>query len=273
MKQITYIFILFILGLSSCDYVSEIRFKEAIINGNQLADSGKHLLAIAEFNDAQSYNDSSYISYYNTGNSLLKLHLLDSSSFIQSLALSKTYDSLNSSKIYYQLGNINLTRHLLLENVVNNNLSYIDSVKQEENLAIQERIRINIATDSLLKTNDSILKNQSKILQTAKRDYINSLSQNHLNDSAQYNYIYTLHLIKKEEDSRNNDKKDEEKKEPTKFALKKKEEAINLIKKNQFKKAYNILNDALQTDETVKNFNELIEKLKDVTEIIEKNEQ
>lgn len=272
MKAFVYIssFIL-IATLSSCEYVSEVRFKEAIVNGNKMLDSNRYKKALDYYTLAKNYNDSSYLSYYNAGYTLNQLFLMDSSSMEYQSGLIHTNDSLINSNIYYQLGNINLKRHVLLENQVNDNLLFMDSIQGNEEASIQERIRTNIAVDSLLKTNDSILKNQEQILQSAKQHYISSLSYNHLNDSSQYNYIYTLHLLQKEKDSKGEDKKDEKKKEPTKFALKKKEEALKLIKNNEFKRAYNLLNNALQQDETIGNFNQLMQKLKDITEIIDKH--
>ena len=245
-KEIYIGFIVLTSLLSSCDYVSEIRYKKAIIEGNQLSDSSRYSKSINEYRKAITYNDTAYQAYFNSGNSFASLNLDDSASFEFSKALLCSNDSLINSDIYYQLGNINLQKHQWLENQVNYNLSYMDSIQGNKEASITERIRTNIAVDSLLKNNDSILKNQETILQTAKQDYINSLGFNYKNDSAQYNYIFTLHQLKKDEESKNDDKKDEEKKEPTKFALKKKEDALKLIKQNEFKTAYNLLNNALQ---------------------------
>lgn len=272
MKLTSYIAFCLLITFSSCDYISNVQYKNAIIEGNKAVDSSKLFEAIRFFNQAKEFNTNSEIAYYNSGNSLLHLQHIDSSRNEYLRAIERTKDSSTLSAIYYQIGNVSLTNHALKKEEVNDNLNYIDSVKSIENKTIQERIRFNIAKDSILNTNDSILKYQDKILNEAKQHYKKSIGHNFLNDSAQYNYIYTLYLLKKDKESKENDKKDDPKKSPTKYALKQKEKALELIKQNKFKEAYQLLDNASLKDETVKSFDELIKKLKDVNDIIEKNE-
>ena len=273
MKNLIYI-VICLFGFSSCDYISEVKFKNAIIEGNHFADSSEYGSAINKYTLAQNYNDSSFVSYYNSGNVLIEDNYLDSALTNYKQAISYSNDSVELANIYYQMGHVNLTNHEVRENKINTHLTYLDSLDEVENKSIQERIRLNILKDSLLNINSELLKQQEVILNTAKQNYINSLSYNYKNDSAQYNYIYTLYLLKKDEESKGDEnKEDEKKKEPTPFALKQKEKALELIKINKFQQAYSLLNKAKESDATVNTFKELIGKLKDINDIIEQNEK
>ena len=271
MRIVVYISILISLA-TSCTYIDEARYKDAIIEGNQLADSSQHELALQQFDKAISINDSLTAAYFNVGNSKMKLNRYTSALENYAFVEAKQSDSTILSDIYYQKGNAYLNWYFYDDATINSNLKKADSIDQNKGNDIKQRIRANLVKDSLLKENDSIAKRQKISLESAKKEYISSINYHYQNDSAVYNYIYTLKLIQQEENAGKDNKKDE-KKEPTEFALKAKQKALELVKQHKFQEAYQTLSEAAQKDPTVNNFSELIQKLNTINEIIEKHGQ
>lgn len=238
--------------------------------GNAHFDTLNYTAALTHFLEANNYIDSNYTSYFNTGNTFLKLQQPDSALRYFEWSADFAKDSITKSNIWHNHGNSWLLSYALSQQQLAKNLQIADSIGQFMGDEIQSKIRSTIAKDSVLKENDTLIKSRKNILNNAVGSYKQALNYYYKNDSSQYNYIYTLNLLFEEEKD-NKDKKDDKKKEPTEFALKTKEKALELINNNQFKAAYKLLEDAQKKDETVSNFNELIGKLKDITEIIEKH--
>jgi tetratricopeptide (TPR) repeat protein len=257
-------------ALASCGKINTAKFAEHMSLGNAHFDTLNYTAALTHFLEANNYIDSNYTSYFNAGNAFLKLQQPDSALRYFEQSANFTKDSITKSNIWHNHGNSWLMSYKISQQQLAKNLQIADSLGQSMDEDIQSKIRSTIAKDSVLKENDTLIKSRKTILNSALVSYKQSLNYYYKNDSSQYNYIYALNLLFEEEKNEQN-KKDDKKKEPTEFALKTKEKALELIKENQFKAAYKLLEVAQKKDETVSNFNELIGKLKDITEIIEKH--
>jgi hypothetical protein len=256
--------------LASCGKINTAKFAEQMSMGNAHFDTLNYTAALTHFLKANNYVDSNYTSYFNAGNSFLKLQQPDSALRYFELSSGFAKDSITQSNIWHNHGNSWLLSYAMSQHQLAKNLQLADSIGQSMGEDIQSKIRNTIAKDSVLKENDTLIKSRKTILNNALGSYKQALNYFYKNDSAQYNYIYTLNLLFEEEkDSK--DKKDDKKKEPTEFALKTKEKALELVNKHQFKAAYKLLEEAQKKDETVSNFNGLMGKLKDITEILEKH--
>ncbi|MFP5470094.1 MAG: hypothetical protein ACLGGV_00720 [Bacteroidia bacterium] len=181
MKQLLYILILLIFA--SCNQIDNARFKALIEKGNEAADSSNFSLAESYFNQAKEYDKNNHISYFNLGNTHYKNNLLDSAYLEFEQASTLTNDTSSTTKIYHNFGNAYLKKYHLLN-------------------------------DSITTPNDSTEKLKKDVLEKALNQFKLSLNADYKNDSAQYNYIYTLNLLKQEENNpQENQDKNEDKKE------------------------------------------------------------
>ncbi len=94
----------------------------------------------------------------------------------------------------------------------------------------------------------------------------NSLKANPENENARYNYELLKRMMQQNPDM-NKDQNKQDDIEPSEYAKKLKEMADQMVHNNQFVEAYYLMNEGLQKDETVKAYQEFIQKLSDVAEI------
>lgn len=116
--------------------------------------------------------------------------------------------------------------------------------------------------------------NQSGVLLGAKQEYEAALNKfqsalikDPTNEVARYNYEMLARWLQRDKERK---EQDENKPEPSEFAKRKKAEADRLVEQFRFKDALDLMNEALQQDETVAAYQEFISSLTEVTEIDEK---
>ncbi|WP_200979140.1 hypothetical protein [Echinicola sp. 20G] len=91
------------------------------------------------------------------------------------------------------------------------------------------------------------------------------------NDVARYNYELLARWLEQNEDQQQDqkDNQDQDKQEPSNYAKRMKAEADKLVEQFKFKEALDVMNKALEIDETVSHYQEFIKNLGDVNEINE----
>ena len=182
MKQFFYIS--FLLVFASCNQLDEARFKWEIVKGNNALSNQNFEEAKKHFNQAKLMNENSFIPYFNIGNTNYLSLQTDSAYYEYEQANSFVKDSSYKTKIYHNYGDAYLQKYHLLNNDAQNK-------------------------------NDSTEKLKKEVLTKALNQFKLSLNEDYKNDSAQYNYIYTLNLLKQEENNQqqNKDKNEENKDE------------------------------------------------------------
>lgn len=131
--------------------------------------------------------------------------------------------------------------------------------------------KASIAAD---KTLASFAFNQGGVLLGNKKEYEPALSkfksaliQDPNNEVARHNYELLARWLQRDEERKN---EDQNKPEPSEFAKRKKAEADRMVEQFRFKDALNLMNEALQQDETVAAYQDFITSLQEITEIDEK---
>ncbi|WP_192350652.1 hypothetical protein [Algoriphagus sp. Y33] len=116
--------------------------------------------------------------------------------------------------------------------------------------------------------------NQGGILLGNKKEYEAALSkfksaliQDPNNEVARHNYELLARWLQRDEERKN---EDQNKPDPSEFAKRKKAEADRMVEQFRFKDAFNLMNEALQQDETVAAYQQFISSLQEITEIDEK---
>lgn len=148
-------------------------------------------------------------------------------------------------------------------------LSYHYAEKPDEATASYDKA--SISTNKMI---SSFSFNQSGVLLGNKQEYEAALNKfqsalikDPTNEVARYNYEMLARWLQRDEERKN---QDQNKPEPSEFAKRKKAEADRLVEQFRFKDALNLMNEALQQDETVAAYQEFISSLTEVTEINEK---
>ncbi|UZD23672.1 hypothetical protein PBT90_09745 [Algoriphagus halophytocola] len=129
-------------------------------------------------------------------------------------------------------------------------------------------------TTSPDKTLASFAFNQSGVILGNKEEYEAALSKfksalikDPNNEVARYNYEMLARWLQRDEERKN---QDEDKPEPSDFAKRKKAEADRMVEQFRFRDAFNLMNEALQQDETVAAYQQFMTSLQEITEIDEK---
>ena len=148
-------------------------------------------------------------------------------------------------------------------------LSYHHSEKPDEAAGYYDKT--SVTPNKLLA---SFAHNQGGVIIGDKQEYEAALSkfqsaliQDPLNEVARYNYEMLARWLQRDEERKN---QDPNKPEPSEFAKRKKAEADRLVEQFRFADALNLLNEALQQDETVAAYQEFITSLTEIVEIDEK---
>ncbi len=148
-------------------------------------------------------------------------------------------------------------------------LSYHHSEKPDEASGYYDKT--SVTPNKLLA---SFAYNQGGVIIGTKQEYEAALNkfqsaliQDPLNEVARYNYEMLARWLQRDEERKN---QDQNKPEPSEFAKRKKAEADRLVEQFRFKDALNLLNEALQQDETVAAYQEFMNSLIEVVEIDEK---
>ncbi|MEP0713907.1 hypothetical protein [Algoriphagus sp.] len=130
--------------------------------------------------------------------------------------------------------------------------------------------KASIAPDKILASfafnQGGVLLGNKKEYEPALNKFKSALIQDPTNEVARYNYELLSRWMQRDEDRKN---EDQNKPEPSDFAKRKKAEADRLVEQFRFKDALNLMNDALQQDETVAAYQDFITSLQEITEIDE----
>lgn len=148
-------------------------------------------------------------------------------------------------------------------------LSHQYAEKPDEALGFYDKASI-----SMDGTLASFALNQSGVIQGNKKEYEvalnkfkSALIQDPLNEVARHNYELLARWMQRDQERKDNE---QNKPEPSDFAKRKKAEADRLVEQFRFNDAFNLMNEALAQDETVKAYDQFIKSLQEITEIDEK---
>lgn len=148
-------------------------------------------------------------------------------------------------------------------------LSYHHSEKPDEAAGYYDKTSVtpNKLLASFAYNQGGVIIGNKQEYEAALSKFQSSLIQDPLNEVARYNYEMLARWLQRDEERKN---QDPNKPEPSEFAKRKKAEADRLVEQFRFRDALNLLNEALQQDETVAAYQEFITSLQEVVEIDEK---
>lgn len=112
-----------------------------------------------------------------------------------------------------------------------------------------------------------VILGDKKEYEAALNKFQSALIKDPMNEVARHNYELLSRWMQRDEERKN---EDENKPDPSDFAKRKKAEADRMVEQFRFKDAFNLMNEALQQDETVAAYQEFITSLQEITEIDEK---
>lgn len=146
-------------------------------------------------------------------------------------------------------------------------LSHHYADKQDEAISFYDKTTT--ATDKILA---SFAYNQGGVIIGAKKEYEtalikfqSALIKDPTNNAARHNYELLARWLKRDKEQK---EKDENKPEPSDFAKRKKSEADRLVEQFKFQEALNLMNEALQQDQTVTAYQDFISSLSDIAQIL-----
>jgi len=118
---------------------------------------------------------------------------------------------------------------------------------------------------------NGVLLGREEKYQEALEAFKTALIKDPTNEIARYNYELLARWLEKNEDQQKDNKEDQDKdkKEPSNYAKRMKAEADKLVDQFKFHEALELMNKALEIDETVSHYQEFIKNLGDINEINE----
>ncbi len=175
----------------------------------------------------------------------------------EQLYLSAIEQDPENERLYFNLGNAQ-AKQGKVEEAIQSFMEFRALVDTPEQKALAE---YNIGT----------LMAENKEWKPATSHFKKSLKLSPDDMDAKHNYERALAQLKKEEeDQEEGDQQNEENQpppEPSAYALAMKKQAEKLVSKRKYGEAYNLMQDALNVDKTVRAFNDFIERIKNVDDI------
>lgn len=159
-------------------------------------------------------------------------------------------------KLYFNLGNAQAKQGKIEEAID----SFMEFRSQAENPKDKSMAEYNIGT---------MLAEDQK-WKPAATHFKNALKLNPSDLEAKHNYERALSEIKNEEDDEGGDEQNQENQpppEPSEYALAMKKQAEKLVAERRYQDAYNLMQKALEADDTVRAFNDFIKRIRDISEI------
>lgn len=144
---------------------------------------------------------------------------------------------------------------------------YAEKVDEASGLYDKVSIAPNKVLSSFAYNQGGVILGNKKEHEPALSKFKSALIQDPTNEVARHNYELLARWLQRDEERKN---EDQNKPEPSEFAKRKKAEADRLVEQFRFKDALNLMNEALQQDETVAAYQEFITSLQEITEIDEK---
>lgn len=148
-------------------------------------------------------------------------------------------------------------------------LSYHHSEKPDEAAGYYDKTSVtpNKLLSSFAYNQGGVIIGDKKEYEAALNKFQSALIKDPLNEVARYNYEMLARWLQRDKERKD---KEQNKPEPSEFAKRKKAEADRLVEQFRFMNALNLMNEALQQDETVAAYQEFITSLTEVVEIDEK---
>ena len=178
----------------------------------------------------------------------------------EKLYLSALEQEPENAKLYFNLGNAQ-AKQGKVEEAIQSFMEFRALTQTPEEKAKAE---YNIGT----------LMAEQQQWKTAASHFKNSLKLNPGDFDAKHNYERAL--AEQKEDEQEQEGQDENQQnqpppEPSEYALAMKQQAEKLVDQQRYAEAYNLMQRALEADETVQAFNDFIERTKNVSEINNRN--
>ena len=159
-------------------------------------------------------------------------------------------------KLYFNLGNAQAKQGKVEE--------AIDSFMEFRSLAESPEDK------SMAEYNIGTLLAEDQKWKPAATHFKNALKLDPSDLDAKHNYERALEEIKNEEEDEGNEEQNQENQpppEPSEYALAMKKQAEKLVAEQRYQDAYNLMQRALEADDTVRAFNNFIERIRNVSEI------
>ncbi|MAO65633.1 MAG: hypothetical protein CL666_11600 [Balneola sp.] len=173
----------------------------------------------------------------------------------EQLYLSAIEQDPDNAKLYFNLGNAQAKQDKV-EDAIQSFMEYRSLVESPEEKAKAE---YNIGT---------LLAERAK-WKPAASHFKNALKLNPTDQDAKHNYERSLVEIEKEEENQEEqqDQENQPPPEPSEYALAMKKQAEKLVEQQKYNEAYNLMQRALEADETVQAFRDFIERTGNVADI------
>ncbi|MDR9415833.1 MAG: tetratricopeptide repeat protein [Gracilimonas sp.] len=176
----------------------------------------------------------------------------------EELYLSAIEQDPDNARLYFNLGNAQAKQGKVEEAIQ----SFMDFRSMAESPEDKAKAEYNIGT----------LLAKSEKWKPAASHFKNALKLNPTDPDTKHNYERTLAEIDKENEEQEQQNQDQNQDnqpppEPSEYAIAMKKQAEKLVAQRKYAEAYNLMQRALEADETVRAFNDFIERTKNVTDI------
>ncbi len=147
-------------------------------------------------------------------------------------------------------------------------LSHQYAEKLDEALGFYDKASISMdgTLASFALNQSGVILGNKKEYEVALNKFKSALIQDPLNEVARHNYELLARWMQRDQERKD---KEQNKPEASDFAKRKKAEADRLVEQFRFNDALNVMNEALEQDETVSAYDEFIKSLQEITEIDE----
>ncbi|MEQ8523973.1 tetratricopeptide repeat protein [Gracilimonas sp.] len=162
----------------------------------------------------------------------------------------------DNAKLYFNLGNAQ-AKQGKVEDAIQSYMEFRGLAESPQDKAIAE---YNIGT----------LLAEGQKWKPAATHFKNALKLNPSDLDAKHNYEQALTKQKEQEEEQEGQDENQQNQpppEPSEYALAMKEQAEKLVGQRKYSEAYNLMQRALDADETVRAFNDFIERIKNVSDI------
>lgn len=161
-------------------------------------------------------------------------------------------DDPDNARIYFNLGNA-LAKQGKVEDAIQMYLQYSAMVETPEE---KSQAEYNIGT----------VLSESQQWKPAVQHLRNALKYNPTDIEAKHNFEHAL-AQDQNEDEQQQQEQDQEQEPPTEYAKAMKKRAEELVRQKKYQEAFDLMQQALQVDNTVQNFNQFINRIGAVNEI------
>ncbi|NET33892.1 MAG: tetratricopeptide repeat protein [Cyanothece sp. SIO1E1] len=159
----------------------------------------------------------------------------------------------DNAQVYFNLGNA-LAKQGKVEEAIQMYLQYESMVESPEEKAQAE---YNIGT----------VLSEGQQWKPALQHLRNSLKFNPTDSEAQHNFERALAESQKEDEEQQQQDQNQEQEPPTEYAKAMKKRAEELVSQERYQEAFQLMQQALQVDQTVQNYNQFINRIGAVSEI------